>query len=236
MSDKKWQAAADFITELENNPDFVKRRDEKQQRNAARAATLENVQRPILDKLKQLGVTGNSIDEIVQRYAPLPPPVIEVLLESLSDMSITGIKESIIRALGAAQEPFDGELLIQCFEKDYSDTLRWPIANTLAEARVNGVSQWLVHAVLNKRYGKSREMLVMALAKTVSPDVALPVLRSVFEELPGHVARAMRDIGTASDANFLERRVEAYKGWEKKELLKTIKAIQKRNKSQDGKG
>jgi hypothetical protein len=129
-------------------------------------------------------------------YAPLSPQIVQVLLKWLPRVEPDRCKGPLIGALGTAGEPFDGRPLVECFERDkYDSLLRWPIANTMALARPFGITEWLIGAVKNPLFGTARQMLVLALARLAPPETSLPILVSLLDELPGHVANALEEVG-----------------------------------------
>ena len=228
MSKKHWQTAADFMAELQADPQFQRQQAEKDRKLAEREAAVAAVVRPIMDDLQNAGITAESIEDMTQRYAPLAPQIVQVLLGWLPRVQDDRVKESLIRSLGAAGEPFDGKPLVECFSHDSSDTLRWPIANTMAETRPLGVADWLAEAVKNRSFGNARGMLAVTLARVSPPETSLPVLMSVLDELPGHVATAIGEVGGVAELNALQSRVGDVQGWEKAEFLKAIRKIQSR--------
>ena len=228
MKYKRPMTAAELMAQLEADPNFQRTRAEKEQRRAARSAELGAIKQPILDDLRRIGVEAESIEAVTERYAPLSPPIVEVLLHWLPRVADDRTKESLIRSLGAAGEPFDGRSLVEAFMHDASETLRWPIANTIAEARPFGVTDWLVEAAKNPAFGAARQMLVLALARLAPAETAAPILLSLLDELPGHVAAALAEVGREAELHALQDRVGQVDGWEKAEFLKAIRKIESR--------
>jgi hypothetical protein len=228
MKHERPMTAAELMAKLDADPDFQKRRAEKQRRRAVKHERLRNAAQPILDELQSMGIVVASIGEMTQHFAPLPPQIVQVLLDWLPRVGEDRLKESIIRALGAAKEPFDGRPLVDVFLNDKSGTLRWPIANTMAYARPFGVTDWIVEAVKNRRFGSARQMLMLALARLAPAELALPVLLSVLDELPGHVAIALGEVGGASELGALRSRIGNVSKWEQAEFLKAICKIESR--------
>jgi hypothetical protein len=149
-----------------------------------------------------------------------------VLLAWLPRVQDDRIKESLIRALGAAKEPYDGAPLVRCFLEDMSGTLRWPIANTIAESRPFGVADWLAEAVTNQSFGTARQLLVIALARLCPAERSLPILTSRLGELPGHVAIAIGEVGGERELSLLQSRIHEVEGWEKAEFQEAIRKIE----------
>jgi hypothetical protein len=147
MKKKTWQTAEQFMAELNSNPEFLRRKAEKDARRREREEHLQALERPILDKLKECGFDAPSIADLVEIYSPLPDVVVGVLLDSLEQCANTKTLESLIRALGAAARPFDGRPLVKCYESFNDDTLRWVIANTIALVRPHSIDAWIAEAL-----------------------------------------------------------------------------------------
>lgn len=222
--------AAELLARLDKDPDYQRRKAEKQQRRAIRNARLSEALHPVLVDLAGVGVEAESIHEMVKRYAPLPPHVVEVLLKWLPRVEPDRFKGPLISALGAADKPFDGRPLVHCFERDkYDSLLRWPIANTMALARPFGISEWLETAVTNPLFGNARQMLVLALARLAPRETSLPILVPLLDELPGHVASALAEVGGATELKELQARARTVdKDWEREAIADAIRTIAKR--------
>lgn len=138
-----WMRADEFNADLEKDIEFQRRKGEREKRRAEREAKLDSNFKLIMMDLRKLGVNAASIEEMTRQYAPLPSHVIEALLEWLPKTHHDRINESIVRALGAAQSPFDGNALVQCYEASNDEGLRFAILNTIALARPHSIDDWL---------------------------------------------------------------------------------------------
>lgn len=220
--------AAGFMAKLEADPDYQRRMAEKRQRHAEHEARLDAITKPILDDLRSMGVATDSIEEMLRRCAPLPPQIVQILLGWLPRIQEDRVKESLIRALGAAKEPFDGRPLVDCFLHDKLGTLRFPIANTIVEARPFGIADWVAEVVKGGRFGDARGMLALALARLVPAEASLPVLRAALADIPGYAAMGLAEVGGAAELEALRVRVGSIRGWEKVEVRKAIRRIEER--------
>lgn len=160
MSDKKWKTADELMSELEGNPDFVRRRAEKEQRRKARAERGDAQERPILERLQALGFELTEVSEAAGKYGPLPDEFIEVLLDAVrqyadvKEYTYSNVLQMVIRALGAAARPFDGQPLVECYENNNDPTVRWVICNTIALVRPHGIDDWIQKALANPQTAK----------------------------------------------------------------------------------
>jgi len=228
-----WKTADELMAELEAKPEFQMRMTEKAQRRAERKALIAQIEEPLLAELRELGIDVRYVSELCQpENVPVSPEVVSILLKWLPLVSHDRVKDAIIRAVGASREPFDGKPLVECFLADRGDeSLRWPIANTMAVAKPTGIADWLAGAVRERRYGTARQLLFTALARHAKRDVALPILRELVDEMPGHIAMALARIGDSSDADMLESRRDRGEAWERKEIDKAVRKIRKRAES-----
>jgi hypothetical protein len=182
---------------------------------------------PYLHKLRCIGYDVTSLDDLVREYAPLSEQAADILLEWLSLSSNESTQEQIIRAIGAARGNIDPRPLLELFDRSPSDTTKWAIANAIAELRPSGIVQWIVSSLARPQNGKSREMLLVALARVAPHETANPVLLEHFEEMPGHVALALADSGGAAEATFLREESHRFKGWVRKEIDRATRSIVK---------
>lgn len=135
--------AGELLAKLENDPDYQRRMAEKERVRQERKARRDESLSPYLDKLHQLGMQSRTLEELVREYAPLPDDAIEVLLSALSALSDPRAQETVVRALGAAENPFDGRPLAECFDSTRDEGLKWAIANTIALTRPRFIDVWL---------------------------------------------------------------------------------------------
>jgi hypothetical protein len=159
MSKKRWTKAEDLMAELEKDPDYLRRRAERDEKFSRLKEKYARLERPILEILASHGYQAESIDDALKRFAPLPKPVVEVFLGGLETCDDDRIRESLVRALGAAERPFDGRPLVRVYEDTPDDNLRWAIANTIALVRPHSIDEWLAQAVADPVLGKTLKTL-----------------------------------------------------------------------------
>ena len=192
------------------------------------AAKVREEEARVMQFLTERGVGATSIDELVSTRAPLDKKIVDGLLAALATTSSVNVLEAIVRALGAAADPFDAAPLARLFEQTESEQLRWAIANTLALVRPAELRDWIVKAVRERRYGKAREMLALAVARTSPRRLANEVLVDLLGEMPGHAALGLAEIGGPEELEALQRAHSAAHGWEKEQIGRTISIITRR--------
>lgn len=142
MADKR-QTAAELMAELQADPAFQAREAAAAQKRQAREQERTRLYAPLLSALDEIGIHGPSLQEVVQRFAPLPNRAVEILLAGLVDLDDPRAKETVIRALGAAKQPFDGRSLVDCYARTDDEGLKFAILNTIALARPHSIDEWL---------------------------------------------------------------------------------------------
>jgi hypothetical protein len=158
------------------------------------------------------------------------------------------LKESIVRLLAAAGEPFDGRLLARIFDEtllhdsetaDANTTialndLRWAIGNTIACSRPFGITEWVLRKINDPLLGKSKEMLIVALKDLVPREGAIAICRDFFDEFPPQCATVLGEMGDISESRFLGEKKKEFSGATLNEIRKAIKAIKARSLDQKG--
>lgn len=228
MTKRKVKNATDFLAELNADPDHVARRRAQEDVRLLRDAEVKTVTQPLLDQLAATGYQAASLEAVVSLYAPLPHPVVALLLEWLPKVKDTAVQEQIVRALGASAVPFEGDALVMLFRSTASDALRYAIANTMAQAPVQGVGSWALQAVQNADLGTSQQMLALAVARHNPATVANPVLVSLLGRMPGHAALALAETGGQPELAALEAGYARTNGWERQEIGRAMSVIRRR--------
>jgi hypothetical protein len=216
------------MRDLESDPAFRRRRDDAERAAAERARLVEQAIGPVLEDLAGAGLRVDSIEDLLAHHAPLSPAVVRILLAWLPRVLHEQVQEMLIRALAAAREPFDGRALAILFDVTASHANKWAVANTMAEARPRDITGWLVARTQDPSSGSAREMLVLALARIAPRSISIPILLSMIEELPGHVADALAEVGGPDELTWLRRVCGQTRGWQRKAVQRAIRQIERR--------
>lgn len=217
------------------DPEVAEYLANRERRKAELETKLRLLEAPLLADLRDIGVNVESVNDLIN-IRRIGPAAIDVMMSWLPRLDDHRLQGMVIRALTAAGKPYDARSLIRLFENDVEESLRWPIAVAMTSPNAKGVSDWLQMAVKKKTYGSARQMLLLAAARHLSRDVALLLLYSVFEDLPGHVPEAMGLIGGVEELNFLRSQLHRLQGWQLKEAEKAIGKIQRRLQRREAKG
>ncbi len=139
---KRWTTAAELMKEMAADPVISQRLKEKSARREKRTQASRAALEPVLRKAQALGFRGETIEDIVRNNAPLLPPLVAAFLSSLDGLEPRQ-QETIVRALGAAERPFDAARLVDLFDRSGDHALKWAIVNTFALNKPHGTQQWL---------------------------------------------------------------------------------------------
>ena len=226
---KKRMTAEEFMAQLRGDAEYQARIAEQ----ARQSAEVEEMECELMRTLTAEGYPAGSLRELIGRYAPIPTPLADLLVGLLVSTRHPSMQEGLVRALAAARSPFDVAPLVELFERTNSEMLRWAIANTFAEVRPVALGSWLMRAVLDPKYGKAREMLAVAVARTTSPDQANPVLVELLNDLPGHAALGLAETGTTAEVSALKKAYSRAAGWQREQIGRTLDIIERRRQEHE---
>ena len=146
MSKKSWKTAKDLMVELKADSDYLQKRKEMDEKFRRLEERYLELARPILERLRSEGFESDSIEHLVKKYVPLSSQVVSISLEHLEPGQDDRYCESLVRALGAARESFDGRRLASVYDKTCDESLRWAIANTIALTHPHSIDIWIASA------------------------------------------------------------------------------------------
>lgn len=208
------------------NPAWVAARRKEEEEYRRRAREFAALEQPILADLRRFGVRVPTIGEpaLFRKYEPLAPQVVRLLLGWLPEADWR-LKEWLVRLLGHPAEPYDGTVLTQVFDEVLKQdldqknleegialkNLGWVIGDTIAEARPYGVTDWVIRKVADPYLNRSKEMLLIALARLADRQKAIPILKSMFDQFPAHCASALGEIGGEDELVFLKAKKQEYR-------------------------
>jgi len=165
-SDKKLITAAELVTQLEQNPEFSRRREEREKQRQQVIEINRQASLPILVELAWAGFSLNSISDLYSERLNYRD-AIPILLRWLPRVDNLDVKEAIVRALSVPwAKPSAASALIEEFRKANDPrgaSIKWAIANALSIVADDSVFTEIVELVQDKGNGKAREMLAIAL-------------------------------------------------------------------------
>jgi len=183
--------------------------------------------RRVARALRSVGVEVSSVWDLVNEARPYPE-AIPILLQWLPKVTDDRIKEGIIRALtvkearGIAAKP-----LIREFEesKDLYGA-KWAAGNALSVVADDSVFGDLTRLARDKRHGKAREMVVVALGNMKNPR-AVDVLVELLEddEAAGHAIIALGKLKAKKARSYIEPFLSHPQQWIRTEAKRALAKI-----------
>jgi hypothetical protein len=222
----------EFMAELESDPEWVAMMKAKEEQRLRLAEQSFKNAIPILRDLASAGFHVDTIAELYNQRLHYKK-AIPILLSWLPRIADPAVKESVIRALSVRwARPAAALPLVREFRQapDSSiDSMRWAIANALSVVADDAVFDEIVRLVRDRRYGKDREMLAVALGNMKNPQ-AVSVLLELLddEQVVGHAVMAIGKLKARDARSAVEKLALHPKKWIRKEVEKTLRRIDSR--------
>jgi hypothetical protein len=164
---KGWIRADELMAQLEADPEWVRRRDERDARHAADVAQLwaemEPEHGPLRRDLSAVGLSVRSISDLVNMSAPYPKAV-PVLLRHLATARHPVLRSSVARALTVLEaEGVAGGPIINELKRETDPNARWAMANALTIVAAPHDADEIAALVDDPNYADVHERLGQAL-------------------------------------------------------------------------
>jgi HEAT repeat protein len=170
---------------------------------------------PLLKDLTALGVRVDSIVE-VRRDRTTFRTVLPVLIDWFRKTDNVDLKWEIAGVLATpwAKPSAAAGALIEGFRGVEEESLRWSIGSALSDVATDAELGALVELVEDRRYGRSREMLAVALGKIKDPR-AVDVLIGLLDdaEVVGHAVIGLGKLRASRARPRVEALLKHEKAW-----------------------
>jgi len=191
MVDKKWrsnQTAEEFQAQLHADPEWVRRKAERDAYWKEVEARYREEERVLLSELKAVGIDAPSIDVLVKRKEPYPQ-AIPILLRHLRMPYSDNFREQIARCLAIPDAAYvRDELIAELFKeeraplrenkiKNVAQGLACAVAASTTEANIPS----LVALVKDESLGSNRILFLRRLRRSKRPE-ASEVLRDLKDD------------------------------------------------------
>jgi hypothetical protein len=192
--------------------------------------TYDEEAEPILIALLKEGLSLVSLDDLINQPMNYKS-AIPILIYWLPLVQNVRVKETIVRALSIpwAKKTEAQKLLVHEFlVAEPAFGLQWAIGNALSVVADDVVLTDLIELVLDKRHGKAREMVTMALGNMKGPraeDVLISLLAD--EEVAGHAIVALGKLKSKKSILAIERFQSHPKTWIRNAAKKALARIRK---------
>jgi HEAT repeat protein len=183
-------------------------------------------------ELRLLGYPQDSLEGFVTNRLDVRDAV-PVLLCYLPKIDDEAVKEQVVRGLTTPEtkqvRPEAVSVLVEEFRKSDDHHLRWAIANALAELADEDDFDEIASLARDQRYGKSREMLALALGRMKREPRAADVLLELLDDevMAGHAIIGLRKLKAKGAKSRIEPFLEHDQGWVRKEAKKAVTALEK---------
>ena len=177
--------------------------------------------------LRDAGVIVDSVYDLVhtrESYPDAIPVLIWMLDETEDEIQLEGI----IRALTVKEaRPAAVKRLIRFFIEG-PESLQWVTGNALSVIADDAVYDELVSLATAKKYGWSRQMLVIALGNMKNPDVVSVLLELLKDEdVYGHAIMSLRKLNAKAAIAAIRPFLNHEKTWIRREAKKAVEKLSK---------
>lgn len=194
-----------------------------------RADVAKQAAAPLVAALREEGFQVEWVADLFNQKMDYRP-VVPMLLHWLPKMNNTDVKEDIVRALTVKwAKPQAARPLVEEFRKASPSEdmgLRWAIGNALATVSDDSILNELVELATDASYGRSREMVAIALGNLRNPQ-ATEVLIDLLDdpEIAGHALIALGKLRPKEAKPRIERMLNDPKPWVRKEAQKLLNKL-----------
>jgi hypothetical protein len=164
---KKRQTAAEVQAQLENDPKFVKEREERERVLSQRERELQQQEIPLLGALRAVGIEVTSVWDLVNQKSDYPAAV-PILFDHVGHSYPVPIREGIARALGTASSRKHWSKLVALYKSENDERVKDGFAAALAAIADLDHTGELIGLVRDSRNGMSRVLLLRPLARTTN--------------------------------------------------------------------
>ena len=204
------------------------------QQSLSKPSTTREELRPVVAELREAGYDIDSIHDLYYSDVKLKV-AIPILMKWLPEIRDRNAKDSIIRALSDRQaKGVVAPVLIEEFRKqaliEHLDNVAWAMGNALSITADDKVFDEIVELVIDKRFGRNREMLTLALANMIKcKDAAVKVLLELLhdEDVAGHAVMALGKLKISEARAEIEKFLTHEKRWIRTEAKRALAKIDK---------
>jgi len=184
-------------------------------------------QAPILAELEVVGIYLRNVCDL-HRDMPDYPLAVPILIKWLPVVTNPGLKDDIARTLSSRLARAASKPLVEEFRrcKDQPGGLKWTLAAALSFAADDSVFEDLAELANDKRHGKNREMLAIALGNmrdARAVDVLIDLLSD--NEIAGHAIIGLGNLRNRKARPYIEPFLTHPKTWWRNEAKKALAKI-----------
>ena len=198
----------------------------------AKIAASRRAAAPVLAELAQHGFQLEWVSDLFNKRLDYRR-IIPILVKWLPLVNDRAVKSDIASALSTKwARPMATRTLIEEFKRAPETEelgLKWTLANALSEVADDTVFEEIAQLACEKRHGRAREMLAVALGNMKSPR-AVKVLINLLddEQVYGHALMALRKLAPVEAKDAVEQFVNHPKTWVRNEARRALAKIEKK--------
>lgn len=225
--------AVELMSELNQDPEFVRRRQEQDNHFKVLKQHFEQAERPLVEALNDIvGVSVNSVWDLVNTKREYRR-AIPVLVVHLGYEYPYRIREGIARALTVKYGGEDAyEALVREFTKSPNTAntaeqeFKWALGNAISVVADKSHFDEVVELIRDKRHGTSRGMIVSRLPG-LDPVRAVGVLIELLsdDEVAGFAVKAIRKLKARKAPGQIERLLKHRNAWVREEARKALDGL-----------
>lgn len=236
QSQKHSITAGELMNQLAQEPAFICQREERERLRKQAIELHKRASTPVLEEFARAGFKVEGIADVYQLKSNYMKykDAIPILLHWLPRLSHVAVKEEIVRALTDKQaKPVAAAILIEEFRRaDRSwQSYKWAIGNALLVVADESTRQDIIELVKDRRHGRAREMLAVALGniRDAPVDVLIDLLND--DEIAGHALMALGKLRAQKARPHIQRFLRASQTWIRNEAKRALAKLDKASKN-----
>ena len=185
--------------------------------------------KPLIQELNELGFNVETLADLRHQSRNYRDQI-PLLVSWLRKIENTGVKEEIVRCLTMKNVPsIVGETLIEEFKKSSDELFKWTIGNALSETADESVLSEMLRIAEDTRHGRSRQMIIVGLARFPDPAVYDALLRLLKDDnMCGHALMALGKLAYSPARDALVPFLKHEKTWIRNKAKQAIAVIDRK--------
>jgi HEAT repeat protein len=221
--------ASELMDQLNRDPEFVRRSEEREKYFSALAESLALAEKPLVEALNDSGLAVKSVWDLVNTKRTYPE-AIPILVAHLERPYPYRIREGIARALTvkyAGEDAF--RALLNEFKKVPAtgeaarEGFKWALGNAISIVANARHFDEVVGLIRDKRHGTARDAMVLRLPRLNRGRAVSVLIESLADpDVAGHAVTALRKLKVPEARPHIERLLDDPKAWVRKEAAKAL--------------
>lgn len=190
MRRKRPTTAAQLLSELEADPEFMRRQAQDDAENERRSLELARAEAPLLADLARAGRAVVSVWDLVNTREPYPE-AIGVLLDHLERSYPEPVRDGIARALAVREARFAWGRLVHLFRREKNGQVKDGLAVAISAMADAEVIDDVIDLATDQRQGPARVLLLRALGRSSDPRAEAALTKLAKDGEVGPEARLL---------------------------------------------